>query len=282
MDLSTRMKMKTPSPSIRLAFMIADTHCGSTQGILPPGFVTHEGNEIRQNEIQRWLWDCWQRGMEWMEKVADGDPYALILNGDCLDGNHHRTKEIWSPDEGDHLKCARELLKVPAGLAAKVFVVAGTEVHTHNAESALAEMLSAVPDPNTGKGAWHRADLTIAGTRLIAQHHCPTSQRSWTAASALCAGLAEEQLQAARNGEQIPLALATAHRHVFGTYESPNGVAVGLPAWQGLTRFGQKVVPSARTQCGLVAFDWREREDGMPPEVKAATYIMPRAKGAVV
>src|SRR3972149_5053317 len=64
-ELKNHMK-KPPRP--RLAVVIADIHAGSTVGLLPPGFVTKEGNEVKQNPLQEWLWACWQRANEFVSR----------------------------------------------------------------------------------------------------------------------------------------------------------------------------------------------------------------------
>ena len=54
---------------IKTAVIISDLHCGSTVGLLPPDFSTEEGNEIRQNPLQKWLWECWIYAHEYKTKL---------------------------------------------------------------------------------------------------------------------------------------------------------------------------------------------------------------------
>ncbi|HYF35617.1 MAG TPA: hypothetical protein VD994_10035 [Prosthecobacter sp.] len=267
----------------RAALVLSDIHCGSTYGLLPPGFTTLEGNEVKQNGLQKWLWDCWLDATNlWLSQILGSDLFILIVNGDAMEGRHHKTKEVISPDDGDDLEASIQVLEPLAKRAAATFVVEGTECHTHNLENVLGRRIGARKCEDTGHHSFRRLDLTIAGTRIIAQHHIATSARTWTEATALGAFLANEQLEAVNNGEAIPRVLLSAHRHRFGCYETANAVSIVTPPFQGLTRHGRKVVPSARTRPGIVVLDWRDRDDGELPEVLARTYRMPTPKGVEV
>lgn len=265
---------------IKLALVVSDLHCGSTCGLLPPDFETFEGNKVSQSPIQKWLWSCWvDATQKWLPSVVGSDPYALIVNGDAIEGNHHGTKEVISPDANDHAQAALIALQPLRDKAAKTFIVEGTEIHTNNTESTLGKLLGSVKDTSNGRHSWKRLDVTIHGTRCIFQHHVSTATRVWSEATGLSSALANEQLEAARNGEEIPRVLGSAHRHRFGCYESDNAVSFVTHAWQGLTRHGMKVVPSARINPGMVLLDWRRVTPGSAPEVQIRSYRLPQALG---
>lgn len=42
----------------KILVLLSDLHVGATSGLLPPNFVTFEGNEIGQNAYQKWLWSA--------------------------------------------------------------------------------------------------------------------------------------------------------------------------------------------------------------------------------
>lgn len=260
---------KTNNP--RLLVCVGDPHVGSTVGLLHPGFVTHEGNAVSQNELQKWMWDAWEDGKEWRDTICGKDPWACVLNGDAVDGNHHGTKEIWSVDESDHLQAAKEIFTDFAKDAHSLYVVEGTESHTRNLEHALASMLRGeglnVVSPSKRRPAWDSLKVRVAGSACEFDHHMPTSMRSYLEASALSITLGDIRNQRARAGEIVPKVIVRSHRHRFGLYEDGYGMMVALPAWQALTRFGRKVVPGAMPQCGLVILDWRNVEDGGTPVV---------------
>ncbi len=245
---------------------------------MPPGFKNFEGNEVRQNPMQEWLWECWGRLNLWIPEIVAGDPYALVLNGDLIEGNHHGTKQIISPSVGDHVNCAFTLLAPVAEKAERVFVVRGTECHVGENESALGDMLGAEMNTETGKRVFDRLTLDLNGVRNVFRHHIGTSMRRNLAGSGLSIALAEEQVEAANNGEPVPRVLCCAHRHKFGVYQDDNGLCVVTPPWQMLTRFGHKVVSPARTKPGGAFLDYRGKAEGQLPEVRSLSFRTPSPK----
>lgn len=264
--------------AIKIIVDLSDIHAGSTAGLLPPGFLNFEKNEISQNPIQRWLWKSWLRCNGWIDEVVGGDPFALVLNGDMLEGIHHGTKQIISPEMGDHLQAAFQIVAPLAAKAEKVFVVRGTECHVNNHEQALGDMLAAEKNPDIGKRVFDRLTLDVNGVRCVFRHHITTTMRRNLAGSGLSLALAEEQIEATNNGEPLPRVLCCAHRHKYGEYKDDNGVCVVTPPWQMLTRFGHKVVSAARTKPGAVILDWRGKKEKELPEVHGKTYSTPEPK----
>lgn len=266
----------------RLVAIVSDTHCGSTCSVCPPDFVTKEGQVIGHNPIQKWIWECWLDCWREFDQLRGDDPFILVINGDSIEGNHHKTREIISADPGDHQAAAIQLFEPIAKKASKTFVVEGTECHTGTSESDLAKALKAVADPNTQKRAWERLPLDICGVRCVFQHHITVSIRPWTKGTGLSVALAAEQVYAAKNNEVIPRVLCSAHRHEFDTFRDASSLATVNPAWQALTRHGRKVVGSARFKPGIVALDWRRKKDGQLPDIEAIIRAAPEAKAAQV
>ncbi len=270
----------------RLMVLISDPHVGSTFGLLQPSFITHEGNEVSQNALQKWLWSSWLDSWAWAKEVIGKDAWALILNGDLIDGNHHHTKEIMFVDEGDHVEAAAEIFTEVGKGASSVYITEGTESHTKGAEHTIAKILKAnglnVVSPSAKRGAWDSLHLKCSGSLCEIDHHMPTSMRSYLEASALSITLGDIRNQRARAGDEVPKVIIRSHRHRFGLYEDGYGMMVALPSWQGLTRFGRKVVPGAMPQAGIVILDWRNVEDGGTPVVhKRLHTIKPSSSKAV-
>jgi Calcineurin-like phosphoesterase len=261
--------MKKP---IRLVFVLSDIHCGSTIALMPPNFKTLEGTMLNQNPIQQWLWACWQDTIKWIEQVANGEPYAVVLNGDLIEGNHHRTMQVISPDVGDHVEAAIHSLRPIVAKANKVFIVKGTECHTGNTEIVLGKALKTEINPVTKQPAWDRLTIDINGVRCVWRHHIGTSVRRGLAGTQLSVQLAEEQVEAANANETIPRVLCCAHRHKFGYYQDNNGLCVVSPPYQGLTRFAHKVVSQARTNPGVFALDFRGKNKNELPQLLSRIY----------
>ncbi len=266
---------KPKNQGIKKVLVISDTHIGSTKGLLNPGFKTLEGNEIKLNAMQEWLWMCWIRANEFVADVTNGEPYALVINGDVIEGVHHQTKEIWSPLIQDQVEASLQILAPLSEAAAKTFVIRGTECHVGNTEEVVGKVLNAEKDHQTGNNSFDRLTLDLNGIRHVFRHHIGTSVRRGLAGTQLSANLVEEQVEAVNNGEPIPRVVCCAHRHKFGTYTDGNGLCVVSPPWQGLTRFGHKVVSQARSQPGLYILDYENKQMGQLPEVISKCYTAP-------
>ncbi|MCM2276103.1 MAG: hypothetical protein NDI75_15045 [Candidatus Didemnitutus sp.] len=271
---------------IELLAVVSDPHCGSTVGLMTPTYETLKGQTISQSPVQKWLWGCYQDAVGFVRDVKGESPLALVINGDCIEGIHHGTKEVISPEVGDHKQLAIDCLSPLAELATKRFMISGTECHTGASEISIATSLGCernpdFPAPKDGKkdndGAYifDRLALDIKGVRLVARHHMPTSVRRNLSATQLSIQLGEEQLEAVNNGEPMPRVLLMAHRHRTGHFMDDNGMSVVTGAWQALTRHGHKVVSAARCKPSVFILDWRGKKTGELPHVHYRTYRAP-------
>lgn len=270
------MKPKRRGP--RLLVVASDIHAGSTVAILPPVVTLAEGQEVHANPLQAWFWQCWKHALGWVGQVAGNDEFGLILNGDLIEGDHHRTDQIIGKNLGDHLAAAEEILRPLAGRASKIYITRGTECHVGDIEVALGKIFGAEVNPDTGRQVFDRLTLDVCGVRLVARHHVSTTSRPWLESNGLGMELASEQLHASRNGEPMPRILCVAHRHVGGHVTTGEGICIATPAWQGLTRHGHKVVGAARCKPGLYILDWRGVPDGELPQIHRRIYEAPHAQ----
>lgn len=242
---------------------------------MPPGYTTLEGQEIKLSAVQQFLWAAWLDMLAWVEREAAGANYAVVMCGDAVEGDHHGTKQIWSKDVADQINAAEMALRPLRARATNFFFVQGTECHVNNGEITLGKIMRADNNPDTGLPGFNRLHLTVHGCRCAFRHHIGTSIREWTGATQMASVLAEEVLQAVKNGEQPPQVVCAAHRHKFGSYTNGKGTVVISPPWQMLTRHGFKVVPEARTQPGAYLLDWRGLPEGSLPKVHERLYCAP-------
>jgi hypothetical protein len=254
-----------PSPITKVV-VVSDLHVWSTVGLWPEGYESTKGSLIAQNDFQKLTWECWMK--MWMDIIPGlmgSDPYLLIVNGDVVEGQHHRTVEIMTANPDDQMPA---LLKVfePCRHSA-IVLVEGTECHTHSMEHKAAIELGGIPCPNTRQPAHPKLFMDIGGFRLIARHHMPTTSIPWGEARALKAEFDKETIAASEAGETAPQVVCLAHRHVAGVHRyKTQGIAICTPAWQGLTRHSYKVVPHAHACTpGAVVLDFDNiRQDGLP------------------
>lgn len=262
----------------RLAVIINDIHAGSSLGLVPRGFRTLEGIGIGMNRVQEWLMECWEDGWEWFYALAKKDPWALIANGDMIDGIHHKTTQIFSNNLSDHISAAYNLLKKPALKANAVFLTEGTEIHTTTTEHSLAYQLEAkgvnVIRPAKESGAWDSLLVEFAGTLCKFDHHISSTSRPYLEGSALSIHMGAERQEAARSGYRIPKVFGRAHRHRFGYFSDGNGLIFCAPPWQVSTRYGRKFSPHGIPQVGMAVLDWRHTKDNEIPTLHSRLYTI--------
>lgn len=252
----------------RLQLILSDLHVLSTVGIWPEDFVSTQGVPIGQTKYQKLLWKLWVHAWDWAHKVIGGDPFDIIINGDLVEGIHHKTIEVMSPDRGDQIAAVEQVLRPQVGYDSSIYIVMGTESHTRNDELVIGKELKAHVDPATGNHAFRRLELELpTGILLSATHHMPTTKRTWLEASQLSLELQNEVAERTRRGLRPPQIIVRAHRHVHGFYSNGSQMACVTGAWQGLTRYGTKVVPHAVCSPSMIILDSRLKEQGELPTV---------------
>lgn len=272
MDLPTQTEPK----SIRALAIISDLHVGSDEAILQPDFLTEKAQPIGRTPISSWLYDCWLDAHVWLNALLPAKEYALIVNGDCIEGNHHRTNEIWSPDPRNHVKAAKELLKPVADRAGKVYMVKGTDCHVGGSENSIGDYLGAQINPEHGQPNWQHLRLDACGNRVSVRHHFPATSRSYLEASQHSIQLGNAVNEAVRSGGVAPSILVGAHRHRTGHFCDGNRLTVVTGAWQALTVHGFKVVPDGVVCPSMYVLDWRGVPDGQLPVVHFRRYNPPQ------
>lgn len=262
------MKAKT-----KQLVILSDLHCGGSTGLWPKGFKTHEGFEVGQNGFQEWLWECWEDLEGWIKKKTGGKPYELLLNGDLIEGVHHRTIEIMTPDPSDMVNAAIQVLGPLSDRATRTYLTTGTSCHVGNTEAWIGREIGAVKDPDTGHHVFPRLELEYGDHLVAASHHISTTGRPYLEASALSMALGSEIQERARTGKRTPTILIKGHRHVHGIYSDGMGMCLVTGAWQGLTRHAQKVVSHAipRPSCFILNFE--DCKSGDLPLVHQRIYI---------
>ena len=243
-----------PKKSTRYLLVISDTHCGSDVGLAPVEFKTQKGNIVSHgaNALQAWLWATYQKCLKDAYDIIGRNSFNLLINGDAIEGIHHRSPEVISQYWDEHLAMAEECLTPVAKKANETYVVKGTECHTLNLEDALASRLGAVE--GTAKEKW----LFKMNDHLIdATHHISATQRAYLEGSALSIFMGNARQNYARAKHEIPHIFLRAHRHTPGFYSDGRSCISVTGAFQGLTRYGHKVVPDALPCPSVSLYEWR-------------------------
>ncbi len=235
---------------IRNIVVVSDLHCGCQLGLCPPGGARlDEGGQYQPNKLQRKLWTIWHKfWREFVPAATKGEPYAVVVNGDSIDGSHHNSTHQITHNLEDQSQIAYEVLRPIADLCnGRFFMVRGTEAHVGKSgleEERLAKRLGAVR--NEG-GQHSRYDLWMrCGDGLVhLLHHIGTTSSSAHESSALNAELIAEFVEAARWNDRPADVTVRSHRHRYidVRFMTARGIATSVctPGWQGKTPFAWKI-----------------------------------------
>jgi len=248
---------------IRHIVVVSDLHVGSTIALCPPrGIKLDEGQPVGLSNEQRTLWAWWRVFWDtFVPSVVDGHPYAVVVNGDAIDNDHHNTYQVWGRDPNLHVRAAAKLLRPELKKAARHFIVRGTEAHagsnaTH--EESLARQLAGVPgvdEFSRGDEGWepvsHWELLLQAGPyRLNFAHHIGTTSSAAYEHSALSRELVADFVECARWGDEPCDFAVRSHRHRASAVSLPTerGLATVYvtPGWQLKTGFVRRLGASMR------------------------------------
>lgn len=244
--------MKRPRESVPNIIAISDTHCNSTIGLcLPQGHRLDDGGRYTPSQFQLKLWELFEDFTSaWIPRVTKGDPWHLVINGDAIDGDHHRTPAIISRNLHDQFRVARDTL---SGLVSecrksggKYYHVRGTEAHvgpSAQEEERLAESLGAVPDRNGNFSRW-RLRLKLGEHIVSFRHHIGGGASQAYEGTALTKTQAGQFSDAGRWGRPVAQVDVRAHRHRYGKWEKDGRdghyITIVCPGWQGLTPYSHR------------------------------------------
>jgi len=231
--------------------VVSDLHCGSIVALCPPDLVSvEEGTPIPQNDWQKWLWEHWEDFWRWTAtQTSTGDDVTLMVNGDLIEGNHHRSVQAW-PETADHVNAAIAVLQPIARQVTRTYVVVGTEAHTKNVEHGIARAIGAETHPD-GRHAADVLEVDADDQLLVWAHHCSTTSRAWLTSGEPGRLISNARLAAINAGHKPPNFVGAAHRHRmdYWTDGGRQHCVIG-PSWQLLTRYGYKVVTHEKPHVG--------------------------------
>lgn len=243
-------KPKTAAPAIRNIVVVSDLHVGCRLGLChPDGAALDDGGLYTPSPLQLKLWGIWREFWDiWVPKATHGEPYAVVCNGDAIDGTHHESTTQWSHNLGDQIAHAQKILApVVKGCRGRYYHIRGTEAHAGKSgvsEEGLAKALGALPNEN---GQHARYELWIrCGTALCnIMHHIGNTSSAAHETSAINAELAAVYTDSGRWRHEAPMVIVRSHRHRCAEVRVParDGYAVSLvtACWQLRTPFAWKI-----------------------------------------
>jgi hypothetical protein len=240
--------------------VFSDTHIGCRFGLCPPtGAALDGGSRYMPSKLQLVTWDWWLEFWDdWIPQVCRGEPFDLVLNGDALEGNHHRSVTQISHNLQDQFRLAADTLAPFVSRARKYYHIRGTEAHVGQSgqdEEKLARELGAVPND---EGQYARFDLwkrvgNADGPLCHILHHISTSGRAAYESSAPQAELIAEFAEAGQSGEVPPDYAIQSHRHRFIKVQNPSAersekADIVTPGWQLKTPYVYKIAGGRTAQ----------------------------------
>lgn len=190
----------------------------------------------------------------WVPKVTHGEPFAVVMNGDMVEGVHHNATTQISHNIEDQAEIAYQVFSPIVELCGGLFyMIRGTPSHVGQSgvdEEKLAKRLGAIPNEE-GQCARYELWKRVGKGLVHFNHHIGTTSSSHHETSAINAELGAAFVEAGRWGKQCPDVIVRSHRHRCAEIRIPSekGYAISFvtPAWQLKTPFAFKVAGARQT-----------------------------------
>lgn len=250
---------------IRNLIIISDTHCGCRFGLCPPVDIPLDGGgSYKPSDMQKTMWRIWENEFwgEWVPEVTHGEPFAVVMNGDMIDGVHHGSVSQISQNLSDQKTIAQMIFSPIGETCAKdengnpyFYIIRGTEAHvgaSAEIEEDLGKLLNAKPT-KTGERSHYELWIKVGGALCHFMHHIGYTSSAQHEAAAINAELTREITEAARWAEEPPIFVVRSHRHRYSRVSLPaqisakkhvEAVAFCTPGWQLKTPFTYRIAGS--------------------------------------
>lgn len=243
-----KTKKRSPRPINNLV-VVSDSHCGCRSGLCLGEASLDDGGAYQPSDAQQAVAEHWDEFWDdWVPDVCHGEPFAVVVNGDSLDGVHHGAVTQVSQNLSDQRRIALTALKPVYELCeGRLYIIRGTEAHVGKSgqnEETLAEELGAVQDE---RGQYSRHELWIRVGRGLCQimHHIGVTGSSHFESSAVMKELAESYAEAGRWHNEPPDVVVRSHRHRHIEVRVPTKLGYGISfvtaGWQLKTPFTYRI-----------------------------------------
>lgn len=272
---------------IRNLIVVSDLHCGCRFGLCPPKIRLDEGGTYTHGATQAQIWRWWGHFWdEWTPRVTRGEPYAVLVNGDALDGKHHGSKTQISDNFADQENIAAAVLgPVVERCDGRLYMVRGTEAHVGQSaenEERLARRVGA--HEKGGQFTQYEYWFRVGDGLVHASHHIGSTSRAAYETSALMAELVEMYTEAAKWREEAPDIVVRSHRHRHIKVEVPTantyGIVFTTPGWQAKTPFVWKIPGGRVTRAQFGGAIIRQGDEELYTRHK--TFDLPRPAPEVI
>ena len=267
----------------KLLWTPADWHSGSNTALAIPQWTWGDGITVTQSKTQSIVRKQHFENLKLIKEARKGRQLHTCYLGDAIDGNHHGTPQIISPDENEHSRIFVTLLEESLeyvgfnpnnGDTIRFYI--GTESHVKGYEEGIAKYFydkygdGCVPPvikPTVGgrfkDGRFVREHglLDINGVKFDLAHQpsAGPGTRTWTKENGVRNVVKSIYHDGLEHGRIIPNYWVRAHRHQYvrsGAYHGKHGWIEGvlLPAKQAKTQFASRVASDNLSNIGDVWF----------------------------
>lgn len=221
--------------------IVADMHAGSHAGLCPPdGFELENGGVYKPNPMQLYTWLAWTHF--WTRFVpgqtSDCSTVAIAINGDVVEGVHHRLTGIITTDVETQERAALKVLDSiktlwPQYNYIPLFMTRGTEVHSDSnaiSEERIAKTIGAERNDIGEYTSWQWW-INLDGAVINLAHHIGRGR------NALENEIDTALKESAKNGQAMPDVIGRSHVHRFDYRQvtrlnNKHILAFTTPCWQ--------------------------------------------------
>ncbi len=229
------------SSTVKNCVVISDIHAGCRLALCPPaGATLDDGGTYNPSALQLKLYKIWEEFWDWVVVATKKEPYAIVINGDVVDGVHHNSTTQISHNLEDQSEIAFTLLEpLVKKCEGRFYMIRGTEAHVGQQavnEERLAKRLGARKN-GAGQSSQYELWMNLGGPKYLVHfsHHIGTTGSAAYETTAIKKELEEIYADSAKWGHR--------HRHVETRTPTQNGVGIAFvtAGWQGRTPFSYRI-----------------------------------------
>lgn len=257
--------------------LCADTHCGSSLGLIRPGgFNLHDGGTYQASFLQRKIWDVWDESWRRIAQARKGRRLIVVHDGDATEGLHHGTTQLVCSRMDEHKQIhidamdhALKVCKFNAHKGDRLYYVTGTEEHAGKGselEEDIARDLDAVA-PSDKRMTWDVIKKSIHGVVMNISHHgARTGNTVLTDDNSVRQIIKNIYYDCVNYRKPVPRYWIRAHNHRFirADYQDVQGRIEGivLPSFQMRTGYVYKKFNNREKPCDIGMIWIFVNEDG--------------------
>lgn len=255
------MTVKVPRLTGTIA-ILSDTQIGGSTALMPPSFITPDGQQVIASIWQSWLWQAYQDYIcQLKARKRRGAAVFVLCNGDVIEANHHNTMQIVTADETAHVALAIETLDPLMALADGCAFVRGTPAHAGEVsrweEQIARQYTSRGLVRNDAGGFTHPIfRRSVFGVRIHAAHHIGGGNTPQGMLNAISAETVKHIYESGRRDTPHAHYLIRSHKHRWADTGATYPVrGIVTPAWQLPTQLVYAIDREASSWIGGVFID---------------------------